>query len=67
MEHLGATDGHVIELRRFLLGALKDIEEGRDPPGIFRDPAENQIGNFVHMVTATVGVNEEYRDLLPKV
>jgi hypothetical protein len=65
-EHLGATDGHVIELRRFLLGALKDIQEGRDPPGIFRDAAENRIGSFVHMVTATVGVNQKYRDLLPK-
>jgi nitrite reductase/ring-hydroxylating ferredoxin subunit len=65
-EHLGVSDGHVIELRRYLLSAIKQMEEGKDPPGIFRDPEKNKIGNFVHMVTAAVKVGEEYRDILPK-
>ena len=65
-EHLGVSDGHVIELRRYLLDAIQQMQEGKDPPGIFRDPEMNKIGNFVHMVTAAVKKGEEYRDLLPK-
>ena len=61
------SDGHVIELRKYLLDAIKQMQEGKDPPGIFRDPEKNRIGNFVHMVTAAVRNDEEYRDLLPAI
>ena len=66
-EHLGVSDGHVIELRTYLLNAIKQMQDGKDPPGIFRNPEQNKIGNFVHMVTAAVKKGEEYRDLLPRV
>ncbi|MPZ14888.1 MAG: Rieske 2Fe-2S domain-containing protein [Chloroflexi bacterium] len=63
-EHLGVSDGHLIELRKYLLSALSLMQEGKDPPGIFRNPEENKIGNFLHMVTASVPRGKEYRDLL---
>jgi hypothetical protein len=66
-EHLGVSDGHVIELRRFFLDAIKQMQEGKDPPGIFRDPERNRIGNFVHMVTAAVPNGRDYHELLPRV
>ncbi len=64
-EHLGHTDMHVIELRRYLLKAIKDVQEGRDPPGIFREPERNRIGNLCHMLTATIPADADWRDLLP--
>lgn len=39
-EHLGASDKTVIAIRKFLFEALRELEEGRDPPGIIRDPAK---------------------------
>ncbi|MEA2641906.1 MAG: phthalate 4,5-dioxygenase [Chloroflexota bacterium] len=65
-EHLGVTDAHVVALRQYLLQALKDMEAGKDPPGIFRDPEKNQIGNFVHMLTAVIPRTKDWRELLPQ-
>jgi 5,5'-dehydrodivanillate O-demethylase len=41
-EHLGATDTGVVMLRQMLMEGIRAVEEGREPIGIFRDPAENQ-------------------------
>ena len=38
-EHLGASDKGVIAVRRYLLDAIKGLQEGREPPGIATDPA----------------------------
>jgi hypothetical protein len=40
-EHLGVSDTAIIQLRRLLLRALKDMDEGRAPPGM--DPASYRI------------------------
>jgi len=66
-EHLGVTDTHLIELRRYLLKAIRDVQEGRDPPGIFRDAETNHLGNLCHMLTATIPAGADWRDLLPSV
>lgn len=42
-EHLGYSDRGVILMRRSLLAAIKAVEEGRDPPGVVRDPARNEL------------------------
>ena len=42
-EHLGMSDKAVIALRRFLLKAVKDLQDGREPPHIIRDPAQNSF------------------------
>lgn len=67
LEHLGVTDTHIIELRQYLLRAIRVVQEGRDPPGIFRNPEKNRIGNFVHMLTATIPTDANWRDLLPNI
>jgi len=40
-EHLGTADVPIIALRRGLLQALKDLEEGRTPPGL--DPVSQRL------------------------
>jgi phthalate 4,5-dioxygenase oxygenase subunit len=45
-EHAAYTDRGIIAARRQLLGAIKDVREGRDPPHVVRDPARN---DFSHM------------------
>lgn len=43
LEHLGNTDRGIVMCRKHLRRALKDIEQGRDPFGLIRDPAREVI------------------------
>jgi len=36
-EHLGVSDSYVIQVRRFLLKALRDLEAGKQAPGLVYD------------------------------
>jgi phthalate 4,5-dioxygenase len=45
-EHLGASDSYIIQVRRFLLKALKDLQAGREPPGLVYD---NSHADFSHI------------------
>jgi hypothetical protein len=45
-EHLGASDTAVIALRKFLLNALRNVQNGKEPPHIIRDSAENVLENI---------------------
>jgi hypothetical protein len=51
-EHLVPSDIAVVTTRNLMLKAIKDVQEGRDPPHVIRDPAQN---DFSHLV-ATFGV-----------
>lgn len=66
-EHLGLTDTHIIAMRHMYLQAIKDVQEGRDPPGVFYTPAENHMGNWQHMIQAHVKPGEDWRQTLPQV
>ncbi len=39
-EHLGAGDAYLITVRKYLLKAMKAIQEGKEPPGLLYDPSE---------------------------
>ncbi len=41
-EHLGALDKVLTAMRVMLLVALDDVQKGRDPKHIIRDPHENE-------------------------
>jgi phthalate 4,5-dioxygenase len=45
-EHLGASDSYIIQVRRFLLKALKDFQAGREPPGLVYDTSH---ADFSHI------------------
>src|SRR5207248_1608954 len=40
-EHLGAKDGYVVALRRFLINVAKDYQKGIDPPGTTPGPDDD--------------------------
>ncbi len=46
-EHLGYTDRVIVAARKLLQRAMKDVEEGRDPPHVIRDPAANEPPEIV--------------------
>ncbi len=50
-EHLGSTDVVIIEARKALLKAIRDIQEGRDAPGLVRDPEARFYADFVCQAT----------------
>jgi hypothetical protein len=39
-ERLGVSDSYIIQVRRFLLKALQDVEAGKAPPGVIYDAAK---------------------------
>lgn len=41
IERLGTTDKGIIMYRQMIMNAIKDVEEGRDPKCVIRDPAKN--------------------------
>lgn len=65
-ENLGASDMHVIEVRRFLLDAVRNLAEGTDPPGVVWDPSENQVNDACYMVTAILPKGADWKECLPK-
>jgi len=60
-EHLGVGDTQLVEIRRFLLDALRDIDEGRDPPGTVIDPEDNVYPDLF-MVDATLPLSAPWTD-----
>jgi phthalate 4,5-dioxygenase oxygenase subunit len=40
-EHLGVSDKAVIAVRKFLLTAVKELQDGKEPPHVVRDPRRN--------------------------
>ncbi len=46
-EHLGYTDRGIITMRRMMLQAIKDVEEGRDPKNVIRDVELNEYGDLL--------------------
>ena len=42
-EHLTGNDAPMVMARKLLLKGLKDIEAGKDPPGVTRDPSRNRF------------------------
>lgn len=39
-EHLGVSDSYIIQVRRFLLKALRDLQAGKPPPGLVYDSSQ---------------------------
>jgi nitrite reductase/ring-hydroxylating ferredoxin subunit len=46
-EHLGASDVAIIRARQLLLRAVRDVQAGRDPQHVVRDPAANHFPDLV--------------------
>ena len=46
-EHLGSSDVVIIEVRKALMKALKQMQEGGEAPGLVRSAADNPFRDFV--------------------
>lgn len=46
-EHLVSSDIAIVAQRKLLLKAIRDVQEGKDPPHVIRDPAKNRFPNMV--------------------
>jgi|SRR5579871_1286682 len=46
-EHLGYTDRGIVVMRKLMLQAIRDVEEGRDPLHVVRDPARNVYPDLI--------------------
>ncbi|MGH7766810.1 MAG: hypothetical protein ACREQP_05100, partial [Candidatus Binatia bacterium] len=46
-EHLVSSDKAIVAGRKLLLAAIKDVEEGREPRNVIRDP---KLNRFPHLV-----------------
>ena len=56
-EYLGSSDEGIVMLRKIVRDSIKAVEEGRDPFGILRDPAENGLLRFDAGKNFSDGVN----------
>ncbi len=41
-EHLAASDAGIVAVRRMMLRAIKDVQQGRDPPNVIRRPEDQE-------------------------
>ena len=46
-EHLGSTDRPIIAARRQMLQAIRQVQEGRNPLHVIRDPAANRLSHLI--------------------
>lgn len=60
-EHLVSSDRGIVAQRKVLLKAIKDVQEGRDPAHVIRDP---KLNRFPHMVvySAVVPASTSWKD-----
>ncbi len=60
-EHLVSSDRGIVAQRKVLLKAIKDVQEGRDPAHVTRDP---KLNRFPHMVvySAVVPTTTSWKD-----
>jgi hypothetical protein len=69
-EHLPPTDAGVVALRQSMLRAIKDVQEGRDPPNVIRQA--DQLDRLLEITSGSWLVpdgttwEEEYRALQEK-
>ncbi len=61
-EHLGTSDTAIITVRRYLLRVLKEMEEGKDPPGL--NPASQRVRSAGFMLPRGVPFLEAADDYI---
>jgi phthalate 4,5-dioxygenase len=57
-EHLGSTDIVITAVRRTLLKAIEQVQEGKEAPGLLREASQNPFTDFV----CTSGYIEDHED-----
>ena len=61
-EHLGVSDSYVIQVRRFLLKTLSDLQAGKQPPGLVYDSGKADFSR-IRCDVAYLSSNVSWRTL----
>jgi hypothetical protein len=62
-EMLGVADMSIVAGRKLLLRGIRAVQEGKEPPGVIRDPAVNAV-DPIFLKRNAPPTEEEYADLL---
>ena len=46
-EHLVSSDKAIVAARKLLEKAIRDVQEGREPPHVIREPSQNRFPHFL--------------------
>ena len=46
-EHLVSSDKAIVAARKLMEKAIKDVQEGREPPHVIREPRQNRFPHFL--------------------
>jgi hypothetical protein len=65
-EHLGVGDSQIVAVRRFLLDAIRQVQNGGDPPGAALDIEDNDFSDLI-MVSAVVPAGKHWKAHAPQV
>ncbi len=65
-EHLVSSDKAIVAGRKLLLGAIKDVQEGRDPRNVVRDPKLNRFPHLV-VLSEVVPAATDWKQYMKKV
>ena len=65
-EHLVTSDKAIVAERKQLLKAIKDVQEGRDPLHVIRDPEHNRFPHMV-VISEVVPTSNDIKDYVQKV
>jgi hypothetical protein len=65
-EHLVSSDIAIVAQRKLLQKAIRDVQEGKEPPHVIRNPAQNRFPSmiiYVGVVPREIGWKEYCRQL----
>lgn len=65
-EHLGQGDSQIVAVRRFLLDAIRTVQNGGDPPGVAFDVEDNDFSDLI-MISAVVPAGKDWMAHAPEV
>jgi len=65
-EHLVSSDKAIVAARKLLLAAMKDVEEGREPRHVIKDPEQNRFPHLI-VLSEVVPAATDCKQYLKKV
>lgn len=60
-EHLAYSDRAIVAMRQLMLRAVRDVQDGREPPHVVRDPATNAFPHIVVRRDMVLPATAEWR------
>ncbi len=62
-EHLVSSDKAIVAARKLLVQAIKEVQDGKDPLHVIRDPSKNRFDHLLAM-TEVIPDSEDWKSHL---